>query len=116
VDQLSRGLGKTELRILEYLNEKARRSRVDEKRTIACYANTSELAESIGISSACVCQAVNALIRAGRIAIYPNGRKRNRYFGSLILPRVDQQEVSVKVQNILSTNNRKLVSNYLYLK
>lgn len=94
----------TERRILEYLDEKAKRSKVTEVKTIKAYATTSEIAEKLTISSDCICQAINALGRSGRIRIYPNGRRRNRYFGSLALPRITSEEIFSTVQSILSTN------------
>ena len=102
---LSRGLGKIERVVLEYLDEKAKQSSMTELKTVQSYASTSEIAGKLGIAHDCVCQAVNALWKSGRIKIYPNGRKRNRYFGSVTLPEVSQQEVSSALRGILSTNN-----------
>jgi DNA-binding MarR family transcriptional regulator len=102
---MCRGLGRTELRILEYLEEKAKSSKVTELKTIESYARTSEIAEKIRISADCVCQAIDSLEKGGRIRRYPNGRKRNRYFGSLILPPTTEDEVSRSALVILSTNN-----------
>lgn len=109
---MSRGLGRTERLILEYLDEKAKRGTVTQVKTIAAYANTSEIAENLQIKQDSVCQAINALGRSGRVRIYPNGRKRDRYFGSLILPSIGKEEMSSIFQTILSTNNRKEIGSY----
>ena len=101
---MSRGLGKTESRIIDYLDEKARIAKSTELKTIQSYASTAELAEKLKIASDSVCQAISSLVKNERIRVYPNGRRRNRYFGSLILPCVNPEEISRKVQSILSTN------------
>ncbi len=56
MSDMSRGLGRTEQRILEYLDEKAKRSKVSEMKTVESYASTSEIGERLVISSDCVCQ------------------------------------------------------------
>ena len=93
-NKMSIGFGITELRILEYLDDKAKRSKKADLKTIKSYANTSEISKQLLISQDVVCQAITALCKVGRIKIYPNGRKRNRYFGSLILPAVTEKEIA----------------------
>ena len=101
---MSKGLGKTEKLILEYLDEKAKRSKVTQLKTIESYASTSEIAEKLHFSPAVVCQAINALGKSGQIRIYPNGRRRNRYFGSALLPIITEEELSRTFETILSVS------------
>ena len=104
VNELSRGLGRVEKRILEYLDEKAKRSKVTQLKTIESYVSTSEISERLDLSGAVVCQAINALGKSGQIRIYPNGRRRNRYFGSALLPIITEEELSRTFETILSVS------------
>jgi len=90
---MSRGLGRVQRLILDYLDDKAKRSQVTTFQTVEAYADATEISRSLKIRMDIVCQAVDSLIIQNRIRVYPNGRHRDRFYGSLVLPSLLEEEV-----------------------
>jgi hypothetical protein len=99
---MSRGLGRVQRLILDYLDDKAKESQVTKFQTVEAYADTTEISRKLSIRSDIVCQAIDSLIIQNRIRMYPNGRRRDRFYGSLVLPSLLEEEV-------LSTATRSLL-------
>ena len=79
--------------VLVYLDNKAKESRVTALKTVEAYATATELARKLKVRLDTVCQALDSLVSQNRVRTYPNGRKRNRYYGSLILPIITGEEI-----------------------
>lgn len=90
---MGRGLGSTQRGIIQFLEKKATESKITSRLTIESYANVQEITAALDESSDAVCQALSGLLKRGCIRIYPNNRKRNRYYGSSDLPLVTQNDV-----------------------
>jgi hypothetical protein len=90
---MSKGLGKVQSLVLSYLDQKAKLSRVTTFNTVEPYATTTEISANLKVRLDTVCQAVESLVAQKKIRVYPNGRKRNRFFGSLILPSISEKEI-----------------------
>ncbi len=100
---MSRGLGKVQKLILDYLENKAKRSKIDVLRTVESYANAKELSIKLHTRSDVVSQAISSLIRRKEIMVYPNGRQRDRYYGSLILPSLTEEDIPAAAFAYIST-------------
>ncbi|SRR5579875_1716704 len=103
---MCRGLGRIQRLVLGYLDEKAKTSNAKELKTVKAYASASEITHYFKIRSDVLCQATDSLIKRKRIRVYPNGRKRNRHYGSTTLPSIEAEDVAKAMTNVLSTNNR----------
>lgn len=90
---MSRGLGKVQRRVLNYLDRKAKESKVTSFKTTEAYATATEMAMRLKVRLDTICQAVDSLSSQKRIRIYPNGRRRNRFYGSLILPTISEEDI-----------------------
>ncbi len=99
---MGRGLGSIQRGIIQFLEKKAIESRVASRLTIESYANVQEITTALNESSDTVCQALSGLIRRGSIRIYPNNRKRNRYYGSSVLPYITENEVKTASASFLN--------------
>lgn len=99
---MGRGLGRLQKSVISYLDRKAEKSEIDSALTVQSYANLQEIASALGESSDAICQALSALIRRGWVRIYPNNRKRDRYYGTAKLPPLTSSEVNYAVQNLLT--------------
>ncbi|MDG6997845.1 MAG: hypothetical protein JRN15_01885 [Nitrososphaerota archaeon] len=101
---MGRGLGHLQRSIIRYLDTKAKNSNIDSGLTVQSYANLQEITTALNESSDAICQALSALIRRGWVKIYPNNRKRDRYYGTAKLPVVTSTEVKNAVSTLLTNN------------
>lgn len=98
---MGRGLGHLQKSIINYLDNKAANFKGDSGLTVQSYANLQEITTALDESSDAICQALSALIRRGWVRIYPNNRKRDRYYGTARLPIISSDEVSCVVGALL---------------
>ena len=104
---MSRGLGRVQRLILDYLDDKAKRSKVTTFQTVEAYADATEISSRrLKIRVDIVCQAVDSLIIQDRIRVYPNGRRRDRFYGSPVLPSLLEGEVLSTGYQIVSEDTR----------
>lgn len=99
--KMGRGLGHLQKSIITYLDKKARDFSEDAGLTVQSYANLQEITVALNESSDAICQALSALIRRGWVKIYPNNRKRDRYYGAAKLPEITSTEVNNAVSAML---------------
>lgn len=100
--KLRTGTGKVQRLILDYLDLKAKGSKVTNFKTIESYATAKELSTYLQIRLDIVCQAVDSLLVQNKIRIFPNGRRRNRFYGSLILSNITDEEVDLASKMLLN--------------
>lgn len=81
--------------IIAYLDLKAVRTQQLNKTDPAPYATAFELSEQLDALMPCVCRSLSILKNQGRIRVFPrkSPERRNRRYGSMILPRVDYDEL-----------------------
>lgn len=99
---MGRGLGQLQKNIIDYLNTKAENSENDYGLTVQSYANLIEITTALNESSDAICQALSALIRRGWVRIYPNDRKRDRYYGIARLPAISSSEIKSAASALLA--------------
>ena len=99
---MSRGLGRLQREILDYVETKAKDSKLHHLKTVKVYADTAELSEKLHIPNNQICQAVDSLVRMNKLRIYPNNRKRNRYYGAMLLPEITFDEMLASTRAIVS--------------
>jgi hypothetical protein len=100
--QMGRGLGRLQRNVIGYLENKAKNCEADSTLTVQAYANLQEITSALGESSDAICQALSALIRRGWVKIYPNNRRRDRYYGTSKLPQLTSIEINSLVNNLLA--------------
>ena len=99
---VGRGLGHLQRSIISYLERKAANSDLDSALTVQSYANLQEITAALNESSDAICQALSALIKRGWVRIYPNNRKRDRFYGTAKLPSITSNDVSEAVGKMLT--------------
>lgn len=99
---MGRGLGHLQRSIISYLERKAANTDFDSALTVQSYANLQEITAALNESSDAICQALSALIKRGWVKIYPNNRRRDRFYGTATLPIVTSNDVADAVSNILA--------------
>lgn len=99
---MGRGLGHLQRSIISYLDTKAENSNNDSGLTVQSYANLQEITTALNESSDAICQALSALIRRGWVKIYPNNRRRDRYYGTAKLPVISPSEITSAASTLLT--------------
>lgn len=103
MNKLGRGLGHLQRSIISYLDTKAENSKNDSGLTVQSYANLREITTALNESSDAICQALSALIRRGWVRIYPNNRRRDRYYGTAKLPAISSSEIANATTALLTS-------------
>jgi hypothetical protein len=75
-------------RIVDYLDAKAKNSKVTELRTIKTYATIDEIAKNLHSTETQVRSLVESLLNQNRIKEFPSVKTGKKFYGSIILPAV----------------------------
>jgi hypothetical protein len=88
-----------EQKIVDYLDTKAKKSKVTELKTIKPYATVEELAKNLNSDASEIAKLAEGLLEQNRIKIFSSDKKgKKRYYGSTILPAIAKDVSATNVK------------------
>ncbi|MGI0084467.1 MAG: hypothetical protein ACREBQ_05240 [Nitrososphaerales archaeon] len=85
---------RVEQEILDFLDAKAKNSRVTELKTVKAYASIKEISQKLDAPTTLITKIVEEFLTQNKIKLLQNTKQIRKYYGSLILPTISEESVS----------------------